>query len=409
MSKKPYINYIAKRYFSSRKKVRMISATSVITILGTFLGTFAIITAMSVMNGFRDMIFQRTQDMAPGLTFYVKHASGDERDMVYREVGESEGIETYSPVIERKMLLHAGDYQQLAFVKGVSPDKYLEIMNIGPYLQQKQFLHDDLKDTEYPEIVLGLSLANKLGVTQGDTVTMVSLLDIRRYNAPSMQCIVRDIFNVTVFDYDYRAYIHLLDMQYLLDEPDYHQVEVELKEDADPANASRFWKARLPESVRVSTWWEEHLELFSAMEVEKYATFLALNLIVILAGFNLISSMVMLLLEKKWEIGILQSMGCGPKDASRIYFRLGWYTGGLGMAAGAVFAVALLLVQQYFPFFVMPGGNDVYIFRYVPVVVKFRDVGFTLLTVSALISISSLLPARRAGRIKPLDAIKTKQ
>ncbi|MDZ7821226.1 MAG: ABC transporter permease [Candidatus Marinimicrobia bacterium] len=350
MSKKPYINYIAKRYFSSRKKVRMISTTSVITILGTFLGTFAIITAMSVMNGFRDMVFQRTQDMAPGLTFYVKHASGDERDMVYREVGESEEIETYSPVIERKMLLHAGDYQQLAFVKGVSPDKYLEIMNIGPYLQQQQFLHNDLKDTEYPEIVLGLSLANKLGVTQGDTVTMVSLLDIRRYNAPSMQCIVRDIFNVTVFDYDYRAYIHLLDMQYLLDEPDYHQVEVELKEGADPANASRFWNARLPESVRVSTWWEEHLELFSAMEVEKYATFLALNLIVILAGFNLISSMVMLLLEKKWEIGILQSMGCGPKDASRIYFRLGWYTGGLGMAAGAVIAVALLLVQQYFPF-----------------------------------------------------------
>ncbi|MDZ7797564.1 MAG: FtsX-like permease family protein [Candidatus Marinimicrobia bacterium] len=224
-----------------------------------------------------------------------------------------------------------------------------------------------------------------------------------------MQCIVKDIFNVTVFDYDYRAYIHLLDIQYLLDEPDYHQIEVEFKESADPENENKFWKARVPESVRVSTWWEEHIELFSAMEVEKYATFFALNLIIILAGFNLISSMMMLLLEKKWEIGILQSMGCGPKDASRIYFRLGWYTGGLGMAAGAVFAVTVLLIQQHFPFFIMPGGYDVYIFKYVPIVVKLWDVFFTLLMVSVLISISSLLPARRAGRVKPLDAINTKQ
>ncbi|MDZ7797566.1 MAG: ABC transporter permease [Candidatus Marinimicrobia bacterium] len=126
MNKKPYINYIAKRYFSSRKKVRMISATSVITILGTFLGTFAIIAALSVMNGFREMIFQRTQDMAPALTFYVKNADESERRMVYDEIAEDDDIKTFSPVIERKMLINSGKYQQLAFVKGVSPDKYQE-------------------------------------------------------------------------------------------------------------------------------------------------------------------------------------------------------------------------------------------------------------------------------------------
>ena len=409
MSKRRYINYIAGRYFSSRKKVRMISTTSVITILGTFLGTFAIITALSVMNGFREMIFHRTQDMAPALTFYVRNAGDDERQMVMDEIADDDDIRVYSPVIERKMLINAGDKQQLAFTKGVRPASYRRIMRVAPYLQRKQFLTDDLTKTAYPEIVMGLSLANRLGVTPGDTVTLVSLLDVRRYTAPSMQCIVKDIFNVTVFDYDYRAYIHLLDMQYLLDEPRYHQIEIELKEDADLENENRFWKARLPENVRVATWWEEHLELFSAMQVEKYATFFVLNLIILLAGFNLISSMVMLLLEKKWEIGILQSMGCGPRDASRIYFRLGWYTGGLGMAAGAIFAVALLLLQQNFPFFVMPGGNDVYIFKYVPVVVKFWDVFFTLLMVSLLISVSSLLPARRAAKVRPLEAIKTKQ
>ncbi|MCD6446820.1 MAG: ABC transporter permease [Candidatus Marinimicrobia bacterium] len=409
MSKKSYINYIAGRYFSSRKKVRMISTTSIITIIGTLLGTFAIIAALSVMNGFRDMLFTRTQDMSPDLTFYIKNISNEARTDLYDAIKEDTRIKTLTPSIERKMLVNSGKYQQLAFIKGVRPDEYRKILKLEPYLQEKKFLTDDLAKTPYPEIIMGLSLANKIGVGVGDTINLVSLLDVKTYNAPSMQCIVKDVFNVTVFDYDYRAYMHILDMQYLLNEPNYHQFEAELHSAKDLNSVNTYWKEHIPDNSRVASWWEEHLELFSAMQVEKVATFLVLSLIIIIAGFNLVSSMIMLLLEKKWEIGILQSMGCAPRDAHRIYFRLGWYTGGLGMILGAVTAVILLLIQQYFPFFVMPGANDVYIFKYVPVIVNFWDVFATLIMVSILITISSLVPARRANKIKPLDAIKTKQ
>jgi lipoprotein-releasing system permease protein len=409
MSKKSYINYIAGRYFSSRKKVRMISTTSIITIIGTLLGTFAIIAALSVMNGFRDMLFTRTQDMSPDLTFYIKNISDQDRTDLYDAIKEDTRIKTLTPSIERKMLVNSGKYQQLAFIKGIRPDEYKKILKLEPYLQEKKFLTDDLAKTSYPEIIMGLSLANKIGVGVGDTINLVSLLDVKTYNAPSMQCIVKDVFNVTVFDYDYRAYMHILDMQYLLNEPNYHQFEAELHSSKELNIVNKYWKEHIPENSRVASWWEEHLELFSAMQVEKVATFLVLSLIIIIAGFNLISSMIMLLLEKKWEIGILQSMGCAPRDAHRIYFRLGWYTGGLGMILGAVTAVILLLIQQYFPFFVMPGANDVYIFKYVPVIVNFWDVFATLIMVSILIIISSLVPARRANKIKPLDAIKTKQ
>ncbi|MBW6458837.1 MAG: ABC transporter permease, partial [FCB group bacterium] len=409
MSKNRYINYIARRYFSSRKKVRMISTTTVITIIGTFLGTFAIIAALSVMNGFRDMIFRRTQDMAPAMTFYVKHASDADRDALLEQIRENEYIALVAPTIERKMVVTRGEYQQLAFIKGISPAVYHDILKIEPYLQNGQYLTDDIAATPFPEILLGQSLANRIGAIVGDTVSLISLLDIQSYTAPSMQCVVRDIFNVTVFDYDYRAYMHILDMQYLLDEPDPHQFEVEFKPGTKLKNESKYWKETVPEQVRTATWREEHIELFAAMEVEKYATFFVLNLIIILAGFNLISSMIMLLLEKKWEIGILQSMGCGPGDAKKIYFRLGWYTGGLGMVLGLAVSLGLLLVQQYAPFLVMPGADDVYIFKYVPVIVNAWDVLFTLVMVSALITISSLVPARRADRIKPLEAIRTKQ
>ncbi|MDD5710012.1 MAG: FtsX-like permease family protein, partial [Candidatus Marinimicrobia bacterium] len=348
-------------------------------------------------------------NMSPALTFYVKHATEEEQEVLLKELRNSPDFRMTTPTLERKMLISSGKYQQLGFVKGIRPDEYNTIMNIRPYLQEKRLLTADLAQTEFPEILLGLSLANRIGVGIGDTVTLVSLLDIQTYTAPSIQCIVRDLFNVTVFDYDYRAYMHLLDMQYLLDEPAYHQIETELTQEKQLLHVQKDWQSRLPASVRLANWWEEHLELFSAMQVEKIATFLVLCLVILLAGFNLIASMVMLLLEKKWEIGILQSMGCGSRDAYRIYFRLGWYTGGLGMVLGLVSALLLLLLQQYFPFFVMPGAEDVYIFRYVPVIVNFWDVLFTVLVVALLISLASLLPARRAARVRPLEAIKTKQ
>jgi len=370
----------------------MISTTSIITIIGTFLGTFAIIASLSVMNGFRDMLFNRTQDMSPDLTFYVKNISNEARTDLFEAVKNDTRIKTLTPSIERKMLVNYGKYQQLAFIKGIRPNEYKTILELEPYLQEKKFLTDDLAKTSYPEIIMGLSLANKLGVGVGDTINLVSLLDVKTYSAPSMQCIVKDVFNVTVFDYDYRAYMHILDMQYLLDEPNYHQFEAELYSSKDLSSVNKYWKEHIPENSRVASWWEEHIELFSAI-----------------AGFNLISSMIMLLLEKKWEIGILQSMGCAPRDAHRIYFRLGWYTGGLGMVLGAISAVVLLLLQQYFPFFIMPGANDVYIFKYVPVIVSFWDVLATIVMVSVLITFSSLVPAKRANKIKPLDAIKTKQ
>lgn len=403
-----FINFIAGRYFSSRKKVKMVSTTSIITIIGTFLGTFAIIASLSVMNGFRDMIFTRTQDMSPDMTFYVKNSLPEDRTKLLEDLNKDPRFQTVTPSIERKMLLSSGKYQQLAFVKGIQPKEYQNIVKLSPYLQEKQSLTNDIAKTSYPEIILGVSLANKLGLETGDTLDLISLLDVESYNVPTMKCIIKDVFNVTVFDFDYRAYIHILDMKYLLNEPNAHQFEAELYLKKELSEVNKYWKAHLPADVRMATWWEEHLELFSAMQIEKLATFLVLSLIVLIAGFNLISSMIMLLLEKKWEIGILQSMGCAPRDAHKIYFRLGWYTGGIGMFSGTIFSVLLLLIQQYFPFIVMPGANEVYIFKYVPVILNVWDVLATVLMVSILITLSSLIPARRANKIKPLEAIKTK-
>ena len=114
----------------------------------------------------------------------------------------------------------------------------------------------------------------------------------------------------------------------------------------------------------------------------------------------------MLLLEKKWEVGILKSMGLKDNQAFRIYFILGWITGGIGMVIGLISSLSLLLWQQFHPFIRLPG--DVYFIKYLPVVVSPWDVLLTIIVLILIITLASLLPARHSVKLKPLDSIKIK-
>ncbi|MEA1986826.1 MAG: FtsX-like permease family protein [Candidatus Marinimicrobia bacterium] len=407
--KNKIIFWLAYRYFRTRKKVKMISVISMITILGAFLGTFAILTSLSTMNGFKKIIIDRAVNFEPNMKVFLKDYSHDFQNNLAEKIKEIDKVDEVSPILERKLIISNSIGHKLAIVKGVSPDSYKKIINIEQYLLMNDFLTDDITKTNFPEIVLGSGISNYLDISLGDTIAILSPLDIKTYTAPSMECIVTNIFEIGIFDYDYRAFIHIADMKYLLDEPNSHYFEI--------AGEKRFKKDLVKKQIEnlgvkgdfITTWEEDHREVFSAMKVEKIMTFLVLTLIIVLACFNLISSLLMLLLEKKWEIGILKSVGLNDKNSFRLYFYLGWLTGGSGVILGMIFSLTILLIQQYFPFIPLPGAGDVYIMKYMPVDVKLVDVIVTFLTLSVVISISSWYPARKANQIKPLEAIKSKQ
>ncbi|BFN36698.1 ABC transporter permease [Fidelibacter multiformis] len=393
---------IAFRYFKTRRKVGMASATSLITLVGVAVGTMAILVSLSVLNGFKDVITQRTRDMEPDLKIHVRSLTADEQKDILENLVYQFPEDTYMPVMERKVIA-SGTKQRLIQLKGVQPLTFDSMMGMSAYLAYQDFLTDDITQTDFPEIILGSGLAYDLGVTVGDTVTLISPIDIESFSAPVLKAIVKNTFDVDVFNYDdMLGFIHLLDMQYFLDDPGWHEIYVR-SEDPDARDKI---SALLPDDIPCIPWQEEHRELFAAMEMEKKGTFLVLNLIILLAGFNLVSSLVMLLLEKKWEIGILKSMGLRDRDAFRIYFILSWITGGIGMLIGLLGSVPLLLWQQVRPFVKLP--QDVYFITYLPVRVMLPDVVLTVLVLIAIISLAGLLPARQAVKLKPLDSIKVK-
>ncbi|RKY51560.1 MAG: hypothetical protein DRP86_00895 [Candidatus Neomarinimicrobiota bacterium] len=393
---------IAFRYFRTRRKVGMASATSLITLVGVAVGTMAILVSMSVLNGFKGVITQRTRDMEPDLKIHVRSLTAEEQEELLKDLEHQFPEDTFMPVMNRKVIA-SGTKQRLIQLKGIHPKTFDTMMRMSPYLAYKGFLTDDITRTDFPEIILGSGLAYDLGVTIGDTVTLISPIDIESFSAPILKAVLKNTFDVNVFNYDdMLGLIHLQDMQYFLDDPGWHEIYVR-SEDPD---AWEKISALLPDNIPCIPWQEEHRELFAAMEMEKKGTFLVLNLIILLAGFNLVSSLIMLLLEKKWEIGILKSMGLQDKDAFRIYFILSWITGGIGMLIGLLGSLPLLLWQQFRPFIKLP--QDVYFITYLPVRVMLPDVILTILVLIAIISLAGLLPARQSVKLKPLDSIKVK-
>ncbi len=403
------ILWLAFRYFKTKKKVKMISVVSIITIIGAFIGTFAILSSLSVMNGFKEVIIDRAVNFEPDVKVLIKDYSAEFQDAFQKNILELSTVKNISPVLERKIIISNSEGQMLSSIKGVSPNSYKNIIEIEPYLFRDKFLTDDIQLTEFPEIVIGAHISNYLKISVGDTISLLSPLDMKIYSAPTMKCIVNDIFQVEIFDYDYRAFIHIEDMKFLLDDSLNHYLEISGNKKTSKEEMKQEIATLKIDNNNISTWEDDHKEVISAMQIEKIGTFIVLNLIIVLSGFNLISSLLMLLLEKRWEVGILKSIGMNDNKSFKLYFYLGWFTGGSGMILGMIFSLTLLLIQQYFPFIHLPGGGSVYIIEYLPVDVKLLDVIITFITLSIIISISSWYPAKKANKIKPLEALKSKQ
>lgn len=380
----------------------MASATSLITLIGVTIGTMAVLISMSVLNGFRDVISHRTRNMEPDLKIHVRILNeSDQRDLL-SELEYHFPEYHFTPVLDRKIII-SGTRQTLMQLKGIYPSELGSMFRLEPYLKYDSFLTEDIGQTEFPEIVLGSGLAYSLNLMVGDTVTLLSPADVEYYSAPVMKAVLKNTYDIDIFNYDdMTGFVHILDMQYFIDEPGWHEIYVRISE----PNGEKKLRAFLPEQVSLISWKDEHRELFAAMEMEKKGTFIVLNLIILLAGFNLVSSLIMLLLEKKWEVGILKSMGLKDNQAFRIYFILGWITGGIGMIIGLSASLIFLLWQQFHPFIRLPG--DVYFIEYLPVIVSFRDVLLTIVVLILIITLAGLLPARHSVKLKPLDSIKVK-
>lgn len=412
---KPLELFVGLRYIRAKRRNQFISFISITSILGIILGVTALITVLSVMNGFVTELRERILSMTAHVV--VNGFDGELQDwqsVAADILKHQDHIVSLAPFIQGEGMLTAGQQVKGVLVRGVYPKEETKVSEVAEKMIAGEF--SDLKAGNY-NIILGKGLARFLGVTVGDKVTLVipKALSTPAGILPRLKRFtVSGVFEVGQNEYDTSlAFIHLDDAAKLYRMGD-NVTGIRLKlDDLFAATAvSNQLSAYLRGSYWVTDWTRQHANFFRAVHLEKRMMFLILMIIVIVAAFNILSALVMVVRDKQSDIAILRTLGASPRSIMMIFIVQGTVIGIAGTLLGMLGGVSLALnvaavvsfIEQLFNIQFMPA--DVYFISDFPSELHWDDV-VQVCTFAFLISVgATLYPAWNASRTQPAEALR---
>jgi lipoprotein-releasing system permease protein len=400
--------YIAQRYLFSRKKMHAINIISGISMLGVFVGSAALIIILSVFNGFEKVILSLYSNFTPEIK--IEPAQGktfNPNTAYFKQLGHNEALFSYTQTLQEKALIRYGDRQFIGTLRGVSKD-FLKNPQLDSTIQNGSFTLDVAGN---PFVVIGATVQNSLGVNINNPMAQLQIYSPRRkiVNAvnPEDEFVRRGINVSGIFsiqqDFDDIIVAPLAFTRELLDEPnDVSSIELNFKKGTNVNKQQEAIQEKLGSAFLVKNRFEQNTELYKTLKTERWSVFLILVFILIIAIFNIIGSLTMLVIDKRKDIAILTSLGAGKPLIQGIFFFEGMMISVsgcvLGMLAGFIFCV---LQQQYG--FIKMGGQMMVIDAY-PIHLNINDFIIVFLTVGSIAVIASGISARLS--VKGLDEIK---
>lgn len=411
---KPLILYIGLRYTRAKRRTQFISFITLTSVLGIALGVTALITVLSVMNGFEAELRERILGMTAHSTVSGPYGQLDNWPAVAERVEGLPHVQGVAPFINGQVMLNADRQVSGTMIQGILPAYEDKVSEVAAKMKTGQLA--DLKPGEFG-IVLGGELANYLGAMVGDKVTVIT----PQVNATPAGILPRlkrftvvGVFQVGMYEYDRNmAFIHLEDAEKLFRTGNAVS-GLRLKLD-DVLNAPRITQQlanQLGDAFRVSDWTHAHSNFFRAVQTEKRAMFIILLLIVAVAAFNIVSTLVMVVTDKRGDIAILKTQGLSNARVMGIFIVLGCIIGSFGTLLGTAGGIALALnVETIVPaiekmFGVQFMAADVYYISEVPSKLVWADV-YWIAGVAFLLSLlATLYPAWQASRINPAEVLR---
>jgi lipoprotein-releasing system permease protein len=411
---KPLELYIGLRYTRAKRRNHFISFISIISMLGIMLGVVALITVLSVMNGFHKEVRERILGMTSHATISSYQNNLKEWEEAMNLSASHPNVVGQAPFIEAQTMLTNGQKVNGAILRGILPGYETRVSEVGDHMVSGRL--DQLEAGNF-DIVLGKELALLLGVSVGDKVTVVTP-QIRVTPAGAMPRLKRfsviGIFEVGMGEYDRGlALIHMQDAAKLL-KMDEGVTGVRLKLDdlyLAPRVSRELVKA-LPGVYRVSDWTQQHRNFFSALRTEKRMMSLILFLIVAVAAFNIVSTLVMVVTDKQSDIAILRTLGISPASVMGIFMVQGATIGFVGTVLGILGGILLSLnleslvksIEQLFSVnFLDP---NIYYISTLPSELDWNDVGMISISAFMITLVATLYPAWRASRTQPAEALR---
>ena len=411
---RPLELFVGLRYTHSKRRTHFISFISMTSMLGIALGVTALITVLSVMNGFEKELRDRILGMASHATVTTYAGRMADWQGLSQTLEEQSSIIAMAPYVQGESMLSQGKRVSGAIIRGVMPGMEGGVSDVVSHINGGDLTL--LKAGEY-NIILGSELAIVLGVGVGDSVTVVSpqvtigptgiLPRLRRFT-------VVGVFEVGMFEYDRGvALVHIKDAARLFSLDDnVTGLRLKLEDIYDAPRLARELSAQLPGGYRVEDWTRQHANFFRAVKTEKRVMFIILTLIVAVAAFNIVSTLIMVVTDKRSDIAILRTLGASPGSIMKIFIIQGVVIGVLGTAMGVAGGLGLALnIETIVPaiesfFNVEFLAADVYYISEVPSELHWKDVWVMASVSMGLSLLATLYPAWRAARTHPAEALR---
>ena len=394
------------------------------------MGVVALIVSTSVMNGFRTNLRDAVTGSLPHITVFAWDDAMQNYSGLQKRLTEHPEVEGVAPYIFKQALLTGRKQPKGALLRGIDPQQETEVTKISSFLRdevygftpspEKQALISArlLKRLSHPEarskrlkdgIILGAKLARQLEANVGDSVKLVS--SEQRMTPIGDVPRIKKLEVIGIFESGISGYDEVLAfIDYRLLQKIYRMgnhitgLGVSI---SDPENAPEISLelAELSEDYIVGNWADENKSIFQVMKLEKIGLFLILSLIIVVAAFNIISSLIMLVLEKSREIAILKALGAKDSGIRKIFFFQGLVIGSLGTIGGVLVGLAICWALMTFeiidiPAGVYPGGNRI------PVLIDWLDVALATVASFTICILVTLYPATKASRLNPVDPLR---
>ncbi|MFW5997267.1 MAG: lipoprotein-releasing ABC transporter permease subunit [Desulfovermiculus sp.] len=403
--------FIALRYLLSRRKHGFISAISLISILGVALGVAALIVVLGVMNGFSDNLRDKILGMNAHIVVTQMGGPFSGYQNLQDRIESIDGVLASMPFIYTEVMLSTQQGVKGSAVRGIVPDQAGEVMTLDQDLIQGQLSDLAPAEEDQPGIILGSALASRLGVQTGETVNMLvpSGRSTSAGFTPQIKIFkVAGIFKTGMYEYDSSlAYIHLQSAQESLGFQNDRVSGLEVRiQDVYAAESisQRIEQRTSSSSLFVQTWMDMNRSLFSALKLEKTAMAVILVMIVLVGTFSIVTTLIMLVMDKKQDIAVLMSLGCQPGHIRRIFMLQGTIIGLIGTGLGFLGGLSISSLLQKYQFIKLP--SDVYYLDHLPVKLELLDLGLIGLAALFLCFAATIYPARQAARVQPAEVLR---
>ncbi|MBT8365981.1 MAG: lipoprotein-releasing ABC transporter permease subunit [Deltaproteobacteria bacterium] len=405
--------FIGRRYLRAKQKQAFISLITILSIAGVAVGVMALIVVISVMTGFEADLKSRILGGQPQVMIMRHGGAFTKYRQILQEVEKTPGVEAATPFIYAQIMLRSKNGASGAVLRGIDPESAGRVMKTLQNLDlpSSTDAHSSpSSSSDIPGIVLGRELAKNLGVLEGDAIYLISprgMLSPIGHVPAMKQFKVTGFFESGMYEYDQTfAYINIRDAQKIMRLGDsVTGLDIRVTDLYDARNVAQKITGKLGFPYWARDWMQMNRNLFKALKLERRVMFIILTLIILVAAFNIASSLIMMVMGKTRDIAILKAMGATERSVRKIFVFNGMVIGTIGTFIGLVLGLIICTALKHYNIHELTG--DIYYFTTtLPVKLELVDVLSIIVAALLICFFATLYPARQASKLNPVEAIR---